>query len=130
MLTPAYYESVLDGVLELSNITGPGIIHQGSHCFTSATEKSFSGLSIKLFDEMLNQQRNIVDPFSQGRQGDAHDFKPIVKVIPEAALSHQFPEILIAGSNHAYVDFVRFTLADPLELFPEGREGVLPVPAG
>ena len=49
-------------------------MHQGSHRFMSATEKSFSGLSIELLDEVLNQQRNIVNPFSQGSQGDARDF--------------------------------------------------------
>ena len=57
-------------------------------------------------EEVLGQQRNVVEALPERRERDGHDVQPIVEVLPVAALLHPLPEIAVRGRDdpHAHGD--------------------------
>src|SRR5713226_597750 len=69
-----------------------------------------------MFDEALDQQRNIFTPFSQWRQIDRYDIQPIIKVLSEGPIFYHLFEIRTCGRDNTHVDLDGTVAANPLEL--------------
>src|SRR5438874_2671370 len=67
-------------------------------------------------EEVLDQERQVLDPLAQRRQQDRDDVQPVVEVLAEAARFHLGLEVLVGGREDAHVDLERAVAADPLEL--------------
>src|SRR5438876_2551035 len=67
-------------------------------------------------EEVLDQERQVLDPLAQPRQRDRDDVQPVVQVLAEASRLHLGLEVLVGGREDAHVDLERAVAADPLEL--------------
>ncbi len=66
--------------------------------------------------EVFGQQRHILAPLAQRRQGDAHDIQAMQQVGAEFAALHLGVEILVRGGDDAHVGPDQFASADAVEL--------------
>src|SRR5216684_1088076 len=69
-----------------------------------------------MFDEALDQQRNIFTPFPQWRQIDRYDIQPIIKVLSEGPIFYHLFEIRTGGRDNTHVDLDGTVATNPLEL--------------
>src|SRR2546426_711377 len=67
-------------------------------------------------EEVLDQERQVLDPLAQPRQHDRDDVQPVVQVLAEAPRLHLGLEVLVGGREDAHVDLQGAVAADPLEL--------------
>src|SRR5882724_10336854 len=67
-------------------------------------------------EEVLDQERQVLDPLAQRRQQDRDDVQPVVQVLAEAPRLHLGLEVLVGGREDAHVDLQGAVAADPLEL--------------
>jgi hypothetical protein len=49
---------------------------------------------------MIGQQRDVIDPFAQGRHGDGHAAQAVEQVLAELAGLHPFHQVLLGGRHH------------------------------
>src|SRR5216110_2476004 len=67
-------------------------------------------------EEVLDQERQVLDLLAQPRQHDRDDVQPVVQVLAEAPRLHLGLEVLVGGREDAHVDLQGAVAADPLEL--------------
>src|SRR5947199_180246 len=67
-------------------------------------------------EEVLDQERQVLDPLAQRRQQDRDDVQPVVQVLAEAPRLHFGLEVLVGGGEDADVDLEGAVAAHPLEL--------------
>ncbi len=69
-----------------------------------------------LFDEKANEQRDVLAPLRQQRQGNGHHVEPEKQILAETALFHLMLQILVGCGNDPDVEFNGFGAADPEDL--------------
>src|SRR5438552_1496036 len=67
-------------------------------------------------EEVLDQERQVLDPLAQRREDDRDDVRPVVEVLAEAPRLHLGLEVLVGGGEDADVDLEGAVAAHPLEL--------------
>src|SRR5207249_6134574 len=67
-------------------------------------------------DEIVNEERDILRAFAQGRQMHREDIQPVIEVLPELPLGHGPGQVPVGRSNDADIDRYSLASADPLEL--------------
>src|SRR5262249_30001899 len=83
-------DGALDYVLHLTDVTRPGIPHQGVHDFRrDAFDAPAHSLS-ELAGEVTHQQWNVLAALAQRRQQDRKHIQAIKKVPSEISVSHPF----------------------------------------
>ena len=89
-------------------LPGPGVVHQGLHCFRRHVfDILLHALGI-FRQEILDQQRNILAPIAQRRNGDGEDVQAIVEIAAKlAALTIFFRSRLVAATMRASLVRVR-----------------------
>src|SRR5689334_19157010 len=70
----------------------------------------------KLLNEVANQQRDVVSPVAQGRDGDGKDVEPIVQVRAELARLDHGAQVTVGGGDQARIRADRPRAAETLEL--------------
>src|ERR1044071_10121230 len=108
-LVAAHRQSMLDGILQFTNIARPGMRHQNAHGFARKTTGRFAMLLCEFLQEIVYQKRDVFTPVLQVRQPDRHDIEPVKQVLPELPTLDRFFEVLITGGNESYAD--RYVLA-------------------
>ena len=84
-------------------------------------------LSGKLLNEVIDQQRNIVSPFTQRRKRDSNHVQPIIKILPKFAGTHESSNPDCSQRSHGCRLFrLDWRPADGL-LCPPARAAVWPV---
>ena len=66
-------------------------------------------------DQFIHQQRNVLDPLTQGRHFDGEDVQAIEQILTEAARLDHLLQILVGGGNDAHVGVLGLVAAHPLE---------------
>src|SRR5262249_43616993 len=109
-------DRLLDRVLELADVAGPGVRDQ--RAIRGRRERAALATEARgrRGEEVLDQERHVLGPLAQRRQRDADDVQPIVQVLAElAALRLRF-QVLIRRREHADVDLDRAVAADAFDL--------------
>src|SRR5262249_27782556 len=95
----------IDHVAKLAHVAGPRIALE--HC---------QDLGGRLFgravEEVLDQERDVLEPIAQGWHHEAHHGEPIEEVRAEAARLDLVAEVPVRRRNDAYVDLVGLVAAD------------------
>ena len=86
-------------------------------------------LGLGLPEEVLDQERNVIAPFSQGGHAHGDDVEPIVEVFTELAGGNQLLGVLLDGDDKLHVDRDDLLATEPAELAPlEDGQGGRSVP--
>ena len=73
-------------------------------------------LAADLADEMLDEQRDVIDALAQRRQQDGDDVEPIVEVVAELPFLHHLLEVAVRRGDDAHIDMHRLLAAYAVEL--------------
>src|SRR6185436_17374675 len=60
-------------------------------------------LGIELFNERLNEERNVVGSIAKRREGNRADLEPVIEILPQGCVLDSFERIPVCGCNHAYI---------------------------
>ena len=73
---------------------------------------------------MLDERRDLLPPFAQRRQRQAHHVQAVEEIAAEAAVGHQLLDAGIGRGNHAHVDLHRVRFAERMDLvgFEEAQQ--------
>ena len=63
--------------------------------------------SRKVFEELIDQGRDVLAPLAQRGQVDREDVQPVIEIPAKAAGVYVVFEVGIGGGEHAYVDSPR-----------------------
>jgi len=116
-ITGTQHEGVFDGVAQLADIPRPGIGQERFHGFRGEAQDFFSALGSVLVNKILNDQRNILETFGQGRTVQREDIDTEIKIFPEKALADHHIQIFIGSGNYADINRDRFVIAHPFDFF-------------
>jgi hypothetical protein len=100
----AKHQGTLDGVLELSDITGPGVPTQDEHRLVGHGATRPSEARVVFVEEVCHQGRHVVRTISQGRHSNLNDVDAIQEVLSEPAIGDERVEIAMCGGHDADVD--------------------------
>ena len=70
--------------------------------------------SVIWLDEIIREGNNVLFALPQRRDVELDDVQPEEKVPAEAALGHQFCEVMVGGGNGAEIDVDQGITANPL----------------
>src|SRR3569623_774270 len=91
-------------VAQLADISGPVALRDVADCRLSDGDL-FAAVPDSLFRDQLHEQgRNVLAPFSQGRQPQRDGIEPVEQVGPEPPGRHLRLERQLAGSNEPYIE--------------------------
>ena len=105
----------LDAVLQLPDVSRPGILLDGINRLIGKSLDLFSVFVCVAFQEGFGQEDHIPLPFPQGREGHQDDPQAKVKVFPEAPFLHGLFEIAVCGRNDAGIHLDLLPAADPFD---------------
>ena len=72
-------------------------------------------LLAELFEEVLDQQRNVFAPVAQRRQIDVDDVEPVVEILAEFLFFHHLAQVGIGGRQNPHVHLHHFVRAERRE---------------
>src|SRR6516162_8397991 len=101
-------EGLLEDVLQLTNIAGPGIRPQASQSWLGNRGQGAIELGGKVADVMMDQQVDIATARTQGRQENGEGAQAVVKVLAKTARTHQAGQVLVGGSQEPDVGLDNF----------------------
>ena len=88
-----------DGVFQLADISGPVVRLQGGDRFRGNPDSRHAVFPGDALEEILGQQRDVLQPLAQGRDLDFHDVQPVIKVLPEPPGGDFLSEVLVGGRH-------------------------------
>jgi hypothetical protein len=97
-------DRMLDGVLQLPDISRPGISHQAVEAFLRRARQPPPAPRACLLQEIFGQQRNVFSALSQGRRFERNHIETVKKVQPETPLFCLGPEIPIGGGDQTNIE--------------------------
>ena len=99
-------------ILQLTDISGPFRRNEHLDGLRRIHFPFLVGLGGNLLEEKSDQERYVFAALVQRRQPDIYDVKPVVEVLAEAALLHQFRQIAMRRRQNANVDATCLRAAD------------------
>ena len=103
-------------MLQLAHVARPVVVAQGRQRRRRHRQPGQAQPPARLFEEMAGQNRDVVQPFAQGRHLQRVDAEAVIEVGAEAALAHLDRQDAIGGGDDAHVDMMKAVGADPLHL--------------
>ena len=107
--------NALDHITQFAHITGPGILHKN----VSGVICNFPGPATvarrEFFEEVLDQKRNVLNPFPQWRNIKGNHVQPIEEIFAKVAARALFFEILVCGGDYPHIDRDRLSSPDRRE---------------
>ncbi len=107
--------SPLDEVFQLPNISRPSIVFQGPEDFGMDVPDLLGGGPVQLFQELLDEQRDVFRPLPERRDLDGENVEAVVKVLPEQAPVAHDLEVHVGRGDHPDVRLDGFLPADTLK---------------
>src|SRR5262249_13111201 len=107
----------LDHVLKLPDVARPGIRFEQRRGLRARSSEPPSGSRRESIDEVLDQKRDVLAPFTQRWDPDREDVQAIEQVLAESPLRDLRLQIPVRGTDDANVDRQGPGASDPLE-FP------------
>ena len=105
---------LLDHVLELADVPGPVVAEQSREGLPGHGLGRQPALD-QLLEEVVHQERHVLEPFPERRELDRDHVEPIEKVLAEPMLGDGLGEVAIGRCDHAAVGPDRLGPPDPLE---------------
>ena len=103
ILRVAHDDRSLDDILQLTNISRPGVRLQECQTFLVNAADALSCFLRKTVDEVRNQHRNVFLTFPQRRNLDRKNIEPVKKVAPKCSGGDCCLEVAIGGGNHSNI---------------------------
>ena len=104
-----------DAILQLAHVARPVAVQQDLQRLGRDAQPALVAC-VELFQEVLDQQRNVFAPLAQRRQGDRDHVDAVIEVLAECTARHRLLQVAVGGENQAHVHLDRFVAADALEL--------------
>ena len=111
-----HQHGALDGVVELADVAGPGVVEQQLHGRVVEAVEALAVALRVLRQEVTGQQRDVLAALAQRRHRDLDRVQPEEEVLPEAARRDLRVEVGVGGRDDAHVGAPRARAADALEL--------------
>ena len=102
-------------VFQFADIPGPIARHESRHGVRADILNFPVVFARKIINKVADEQRNIIPPFAQGRNGYCQDINPIKQIFSEFSLLHKFGEIIVRGRNQPDIGLKRFLAANPFK---------------
>src|SRR5713101_7433703 len=103
-------------VLQLSNVAGPPVTHQGAHGFLRNRFDRFVHRGCKLSNEIFHELGDISFPFAEWRQIDRKSIQPVIQIFAELSVPNHLFQVLVGRGNEANIDSRCTCTADSLKL--------------
>ena len=95
----------LDGVLELTNVTGPPVVHHRRHGVGGHGFHVFLHSRRRSNKKVVHEWRNILAAVAQRRHRDDEGTQAEIQILTERAILDGRPEIAVGGRDDACVHF-------------------------
>src|ERR1043166_4563054 len=102
----------LEDVLELAYVALPGVAHEQLQNLTIDAQHSTGQLRVQLTDEVVHEQRNILQTFAKRRQGYVDDVQAIEEIAAEPPGLDCRGEISVGARDDTAVDLDRLDAAE------------------
>ena len=99
----AYRHRPLDDVAQLPDIARPSVLEQLLHCRAGELFGRDAVLGADGLGETAAEEIEVRDTLTQGRDAQGKDVDPVVEILPETALAHGLPQVLIGGGEDTHV---------------------------
>src|ERR1700730_13758614 len=106
----------LDDVLQLADITGPGIRYEKVQSLLVHPADALSCLSCETVDEVLDEQGNVFFSFSQRRNLNRKNIEAVKQIAPKRTLSDGSLQVAIGGGDDSRVRSDRLVATHTLKL--------------
>ncbi|MNT82861.1 hypothetical protein D3C72_2226510 [compost metagenome] len=70
---------------------------------------------MEFFQEVFDQQRDVLAALTQGRDAHRKDVQAIEQVRAETSLAHGRFQVFMGGGDHSHVDLAGLRIADPFQ---------------
>src|SRR5260221_127814 len=104
-------------VLQLADVALPRMVLQDVERFLVDAQEFRRQLQIQRADEVLHQERDVLPPFPEGRQGDVDHVQAVEKIFPEPRGLDLLDEIPIGAGDDPRVDLHRPGAAHGPDIF-------------
>ena len=111
---------IFDAVFQLPDIAGPAVLLQETLRSRLNAGDIPVELLIVFFDEIVNEKRNILPPFTQRRNPQGNDAQAVIEILPEFAADDELFKILVGRRNDVYIHRDQVAAADSVDL-PVGK---------
>src|SRR5689334_12070812 len=101
-----------DDVFQFSYVSRPCIPRQQVHGVIRQRRNGKLVTFTLLAQEVLQEQWNVIAPFSKRRKFDSHHTESIEKIFTELSVVNSRPQISVGCRNDSNVDWNRFRKAD------------------
>src|SRR5205814_6198137 len=88
---------------QLAHVAGPPIGDQRRERLVR-NRKGLAALASELFQEVINQERDVFRTLAQGGQVELDNSQAVVEVVAKFSLFHQVGQVAVAGGDQAHVD--------------------------
>src|SRR6185436_5841748 len=95
---------LLDYVVQLANVSGPGGFHQYFHRFRGKPIKRLFVLLGKLGEEVSTKYRNVLAPLSKSGQCERNDVEPVIEILAKCTDLDCVLEVAVRSRDDAHVD--------------------------
>src|SRR6267154_4947399 len=112
----AYDDRTLDDVLQLANITRPGICLKQVEALFAHRLKVFSSFPCITIDEVLDQQGNVFSSFSQRRNLNRKNVETIKQIAAKCTLDDGSLQVAIGSGDHPRIRSDRLIATHTLKL--------------
>ncbi len=112
----AQHHGALDDVLELADVARPVVFREQIERVRRELETALLVLVAVLFQEMVDQQRDVILAVAQRRQLNRDDVQAIEEILAEFPFLHHLPQVDVGRGDDAHVDLDRLHPAEAHEV--------------
>ena len=110
------HDGALDGVFQLTDIAGPGVIQQAAFGFGRDSFDGAAAAGRGAVEEILGQRRDVAGSLAQRRHAERHHIQAVVEIRAEGAALRLCREVAIGGGDQADIELPGARAADAFEL--------------
>src|SRR5690554_5054363 len=95
----------LDDVFQLPNVAWPMIVQAKLEGFVRQAKRALVVFGVELFEEVLRQQRQVLQPLAQGWNSYRENVQPIEQICPEPTLFYRDRKSTRLNSSHVRISY-------------------------
>ena len=105
-------KAALHDIAQFADIPFPGVPFQNADIVRRNRADGLSHLGRQCGDKRLDMQRDVVHPFTEWRQVNLENRKPVKQVLAKMSIGNFFCQVAVGGGYHAHIHFDRLRIAD------------------
>ncbi len=98
------HDRAVDDIPQLADVAGPGVIQQALPGGDGKGQPRPAVLPPVMVQERIDQQKNVIAPLAQRRQGQFENAEPVIEVFAELFFAYRLLQILVGGGDDTDVD--------------------------